>query len=153
MSPEVISKNICVIGLGYVGLPLACAFAKKNYEVIGFDINVSRISELSDGDDRTGEISREILADLSGKLVSSDVKEISCADIIIVAVPTPIRVDNTPDLGPLKSATKILAENLKLGATVIYESTVFPGATEEICVPLIEAETGFKLNSDFFRRL
>ena len=151
MSPEVISKNICVIGLGYVGLPLACAFAKKNYEVIGFDINVSRISELSDGDDRTGEISREILADLSGKLVfSSDVKEISCADIIIVAVPTPIRVDNTPDLGPLKSATKILAENLKLGATVIYESTVFPGATEEICVPLIEAETGFKLNSDFF---
>ncbi len=151
MTSAVVSKKICVVGLGYVGLPLACAFAKSNYEVVGYDVSEARIAGLNRGDDRTGEITKTILNELSSKLTfSSDSNVIGNSDIIIVAVPTPIKGDNTPDLEPLITATKILAANLKHGSTVVYESTVFPGATEEICVPLIEAETGFRLNADFY---
>ncbi|NQV76692.1 MAG: nucleotide sugar dehydrogenase [Bacteroidetes bacterium] len=151
MSSEMVLKKICVVGLGYVGLPLACAFAKSNYEVVGYDVSEARIAGLNRGDDRTGEITKTLLNELSSKLTfSSNSNVIGNSDIIIVAVPTPIKVDNTPNLEPLISATKILAANLKHGSTVVYESTVFPGATEEICVPLIEAETGFRLNTDFY---
>ena len=151
MASEMILKKICVIGLGYVGLPLACAFAKKNYEVVGYDVSEARITSLNSGDDRSGEITQTTLNELSSKLTfSSNQNVIGNSDIIIVAVPTPIKADNTPDLEPLIAATKTLAKNLKHGSTVVYESTVFPGATEEICVPLIEAESGFRLNSDFY---
>jgi len=151
MSSEMVLKKICVVGLGYVGLPLACAFAKSNYEVVGYDVSEARIAGLNSGDDRTGEVTKTILNELSSKLTfSSNSNVIGNSDIIIVAVPTPIKVDNTPNLEPLITATKILAANLKHGSTVVYESTVFPGATEEICVPLIEAETGFRLNTDFY---
>lgn len=151
MSSDMVLKKICVVGLGYVGLPLACAFAKRNYEVVGYDVSDARIAELKNGDDRTGELTKTDLMKLSSKLMfSSNPNVIRNSDIIIVAVPTPIKVDNTPDLEPLIRSTKILAANLKHGSTVVYESTVFPGATEEICVPLIESKTGFKLNTDFY---
>ena len=143
--------KICIIGLGYVGLPLAVAFAKKKYSVTGFDINKSRVSELRNFYDKTGEIEKSDLTLVSTNLdFSNDDKCISLADIIIVSVPTPIKLDNTPDLEPLISATKIIAKNLKKKSVIVYESTVFPGATEEICVPIIQEISSFKFNRDFF---
>ena len=143
--------KICIIGLGYVGLPLAVAFAKKKYLVTGFDISKSRVDELKNFYDKTGEIEKSDLTLVSTNLdFSNNDKCISLADIIIVSVPTPIKLDNTPDLEPLISATKIIAENLKKKSVIVYESTVFPGATEEICVPIIQNISGFKFNKDFF---
>ena len=153
--------KIAVIGLGYVGLPLAVEFAKK-YEVIGFDINSKRVEELRKGIDKTLEITDENLTsvlvenanalvnDNIGLFPSSNVKDISLATIYIVTVPTPIDKHKKPDLSYLISASKMIASVLKKDDIVIYESTVYPGCTEEDCVPVLEQHSGLKYNKDFF---
>lgn len=153
--------KIAIIGLGYVGLPLAVEFAKK-YAVVGFDINIKRVEELSICKDQTLEVASEDLKKVlltqvdvfsiekAGLLTSSDVEDISSANIFIVTVPTPIDAHKKPDLKPLLSASKMIGEVLKKGDLVIYESTVYPGCTEEDCVPVLEATSGLKFNKDFF---
>jgi len=155
------NTKIAVIGLGYVGLPLAVEFAKK-YEVIGFDINTERVEELRKGIDETLEITDKqlsavlvenikVLTDKKfGLLPSYDVKNISLVTIYIVTVPTPIDEHKNPDLSYLISATKMIASVLKKEDIVIYESTVYPGCTEEDCVPILEQYSGLKFNKDFF---
>ena len=143
------SKKIAVIGLGYVGLPLAIEFGKK-FETIGFDINGKRIKELKNKFDCTGETTAEDL-DASTKLILTDNPDkINDCNIYIITVPTPIDSQNNPDLRPLESASKMVGGMLSIGDIVIYESTVFPGCTEEVCVPILEKNSGFKFNSDFF---
>mgnify|MGYP003638568980 CR=1 FL=1 len=153
--------KIAVIGLGYVGLPLAVEFAKK-YKVVGFDINPERVEELRKGIDGTLEITNEQLSavlventkELSnnniGLLPSSDVKDIALATVYIVTVPTPVDEHKNPDLSYLISASKMIATVLKKEDIVIYESTVYPGCTEEDCVPILERYSGLKFNKDFF---
>ncbi len=139
---------ICVIGLGYVGLPLAVEFARVQ-QVIGFDINATRIEELQRGEDRTREISAQDLASVPALRLTCDLEEIRAARIYIVTVPTPIDSNRRPDLGPLLAASRLVGQVLKPGDTVIYESTVYPGATEEDCVPILEQQSGLRLNRDF----
>jgi len=134
--------------LGYVGLPLAVALA-KHFSVIGFDINPTRIEELKKGYDRTREVSKEELL-VPNLVFTTNDKLLKEADIVIVTVPTPTDEYKNPDLTALKSASRTVGKNLKKGAIVVYESTVFPGATEEICIPILEAESGFKWKKDFF---
>ena len=142
--------KIAIIGLGYVGLPLAHAFAKK-YEVIGFDINQSRIDELNAGYDRTLELSNIELAEVKDKMVFSTILEdIASCNIYIVTVPTPIDESNRPDLTPLIKSSQSIGSVLKKGDIVIYESTVYPGVTEEVCVPELEKVSGLVFNKDFF---
>lgn len=144
--------KISVIGLGYVGLPLALEFSKK-HKVVGFDINSNRIASLSSGIDDTKESdSSEILAQLSSKNLSFalDIAQIKDSNIYIVTVPTPITSFNQPDLTPLLSASRMLGKVLKKGDIVIYESTTYPGCTEEDCVPILEEVSGLKFNIDFF---
>ena len=146
------NQHICVVGLGYVGLPLAIAFAEK-YKVIGFDIDAARTSELQQGQDRTQEADMASLQDLlsSRQLVfSSDVATIANCNIFIVTVPTPIDQFKKPNLGPLLKASEMLGRVLKKGDLVIYESTVYPGCTEEDCVPILEKFSGLEFNKDFF---
>lgn len=140
---------IAVIGLGYVGLPLALAFSKKR-KVIGFDVNQTRVDELSAGFDRTGET--ESYALLAGENVTycSDPNIINNCSVFIVATPTPVDVNNEPDLSILISACKTIGSFIKTGNVVIFESTVFPGATEEVCVPVLEKTSGLVFNKDFF---
>lgn len=140
--------KICIVGLGYVGLPLAVLFAQK-YEVIGFDINPERISELINGFDRTKEVESEKLKSVKIEY-TTDPQKISLADIVIITVPTPIDEHNIPDLRPIISATKTVGKHMKKGAIVVYESTVYPGLTEEECVPILEKESGMKWKEDFF---
>lgn len=148
--PEPYSRpRVAVIGLGYVGLPLAVELAKHR-EVLAFDIDCTRVAELKSGDDRTGEVTEEVLRDLPALKLSCTETDISDADIFIVTVPTPVDEANRPDLEPLKSATNLVARYVKPGALIIYESTVFPGATEEICGPIIERVSKLQLNRDFF---
>jgi len=143
-----LNKTIAIIGMGYVGLPLAIEFSKK-LNVIGFDISSERISSLLEGVDLTNEIEPSMLN--SSNLVLTDNEEmLSRADIYIVTVPTPIDKDNKPDLSPLLNATRTIAKKLNKGNIIIYESTVFPGCTEDICANEIEKISGYKLNSDFF---
>jgi UDP-N-acetyl-D-galactosamine dehydrogenase len=148
-------KKIAVIGLGYVGLPLAAAFAKK-HNVTGFDSNKMRIDALNKGIDHTLELSRdELLSVINSKsdngLVCSDkIEAIAGCQIFIVTVPTPVDKYNHPDLTPLYKASTTVARALKKGDIVVYESTVYPGATEEECVPVLEKESGLKFNVDFF---
>jgi UDP-N-acetyl-D-galactosamine dehydrogenase len=141
---------IAVIGLGYVGLPLAAQFA-KTYRVIGFDKSNIRIEQLIKGHDKTGEVPDSVLSAV-GKNISftSDAAAITGVDMYIVAVPTPITRNNIPDLYPLESASRIIGKVMRKGAVVVYESTVYPGCTEEICVPILEKESGLYLNKDFF---
>jgi UDP-N-acetyl-D-glucosamine/UDP-N-acetyl-D-galactosamine dehydrogenase len=142
------SDKICVIGLGYVGLPLAVEFSKF-YNTIGFDISKSRILELKEHHDRTKELSYDQLA--SSRLMATDqISDIMSCNIYIVTVPTPIDQYNRPDLSPLLSATRMIAKVLKKNDIVIYESTVYPGCTEEDCVPVLESISGLKYNQDFF---
>jgi len=144
-------KKICVVGLGYVGLPLACAFAKNNYEVVGFDKNIDRVDSLNELSDWTEEVSNDELKSVSKNISFSN--NPCCMDdseIIIVAVPTPLKEDNIPDLDPLIEASEMIGKNLKTNAIVVFESTVFPGATEEICVPVIEKFSGLLLNKGFY---
>lgn len=141
--------KIGIIGLGYVGLPLAVEFGKV-IDVIGFDINKDRITELRKGFDRTREVDANELKS-SGKLTySSDISDLKTVNFFIVTVPTPVDESKKPDLRPLISASKTVGSVLKKGDIVIYESTVYPGCTEEVCVPVLEQVSGLKFNKDFF---
>ncbi|WP_271397041.1 nucleotide sugar dehydrogenase [Salinicoccus roseus] len=142
------NRKIAVVGLGYVGLPVAVAFG-KNQNVIGFDINDYRIDELKNGYDRTNEVEKEDLKNSSIHF-TSDKCELRKADFIIVAVPTPINKNNQPDLTPLLGASKTVGSALTKDTIVVYESTVYPGATEEDCVPVLEGASGLKCGEDFF---
>lgn len=142
-------SKIAVIGLGYVGLPLAVEFGKKQ-KVIGFDINRKRVDELKKGHDFTLEVSETDLATATNLVYSYDVKDIEDCNVYIVTVPTPIDENNAPDLNPLRKASAMLATVIKTGDIVIYESTVYPGATEEVCIPVIEKGSGLKFNQDFY---
>ncbi|MDB9793372.1 nucleotide sugar dehydrogenase [Flavobacteriaceae bacterium] len=142
-------KKIAIIGQGYVGLPLAIEFGKK-YLTIGFDININRVDDLKKGIDHTNEATTEQLKSASLLTFSSNINSIKDCNIYIVTVPTPIDEFKTPDLSPLKGASKMLGEILKKGDTIIYESTVYPGCTEELCVPLLENTSGLIFNTDFF---
>lgn len=142
-------KKIAVIGLGYVGLPLAAAFGEKR-EVVGFDINPKRITELKSGYDFTREVSPEELAAAEKLSFTDQTESIADCQVYIVTVPTPIDQYKTPDLTPLVKASETVGRVLKQGDIVIYESTVFPGATEEVCVPVLERVSGLSFNKDFF---
>ncbi len=141
--------NIAIIGLGYVGLPLAVEFGKK-FPTIGVDINTQRITELQAGFDRTKEISKEELDHLKNTTFTIDINDAKDCTVFIVTVPTPIDAFKKPDLTPLYSASKAVGKVLKKGDIVIYESTVYPGCTEDDCVPILEAQSGLKFNVDFF---
>ena len=141
--------TIGVIGLGYVGLPLAVEFAKK-YPVIGFDINARRVQELNDGRDHTLEVDEAELAAAVHLTCTTDEAKLDDANVYIVTTPTPIDKHKQPDLGPVLSATRTIGRHLTAGDVVIYESTVYPGATEEDCVPVLEEVSGLRFNEDFF---
>mgnify|MGYP001122344778 CR=1 FL=1 len=143
------NKKIAVIGLGYVGLPLAVAFNQK-YKVIGFDINTKRIQELKNNIDQTLEIDSDTLKKAHNLTFTHQISDINEAQIYIITVPTPIDLAKQPDLTPLKKASESIGSILKAGDIVVYESTVFPGCTEEICVPILEKHSGLKFNQDFF---
>ena len=145
------NKNkICVIGLGYVGLPLAVAFAEK-FKVVGFDVNASRIKELVSGYDRTLEIEDDLLNSVKSNIsYATDIQDTKDCNIYIVTVPTPIDNANRPDLIPLVESSKTIGTVLNKDDIVIYESTVYPGVTEDICVPELEKSSGMKFNKDFF---
>lgn len=141
--------NIGIIGLGYVGLPLAVEFGKK-YPTIGFDINQSRVAELQSGVDSTLECSQAELMSASWLTYTHELSAIQKCNFYVVTVPTPITDDNTPDLTPLKKASEAIAKVVSKGDVVVFESTVYPGATEEICIPIIEKQSGLVFNQDFF---
>jgi len=143
------NKKIALIGLGYVGLPLAVEFGKKR-EVVGFDINQSRINELHSGHDLTLEVTDQELIDAVNLTYTSNVADIEDCGIFIVTVPTPIDKNNNPDLTPLEKSSEMLGGILKKGDIVIYESTVYPGATEEVCVPILEKHSDLEFNKDFY---
>ena len=136
---DIVKRNISVIGLGYVGLPVAVALGQLS-EVIGFDINQKRIDQLIDGVDKTGEVSAAELSS-SNIYFTSDLNVLSKADFHIISVPTPIDNSKKPDLNPLLSASRMVGKILKKNDIVVYESTVYPGATEEFCVPILEQQS------------
>lgn len=140
---------IALIGLGYVGLPLAVEFGKK-YKVIGFDINEKRIRELKDGNDRTLEVSSEELAEAKHLVYTSQLEDLRKANVYIVTVPTPVDDFKVPDLTPVIKASETVGKVLKKGDVVVYESTVYPGCTEDDCVPVLEKFSGLKFNKDFY---
>jgi UDP-N-acetyl-D-glucosamine/UDP-N-acetyl-D-galactosamine dehydrogenase len=142
--------KIGLIGLGYVGLPLAVAIAKK-HQVIGFDINEKRVDKLNSGYDSTNELTKDQILESLGKSIyfSSKENDLKDVDFFIVTVPTPINNDKTPNLNPVISASKTVAKYLKKGSIVVFESTVYPGVTEDICVPILEKGSGLKFNVDF----
>jgi UDP-N-acetyl-D-galactosamine dehydrogenase len=145
-----LNNKICIVGLGYVGLPLAVAFAAK-YKVTAFDINISRIKELESNYDKTLEIDSEILKSVQQNILyASDIDDVKGCNIYIITVPTPIDKDKKPDLKYLKIASKTVGKKLKKDDVVIYESTVYPGATEEYCAPILEKSSGLTLNEDFY---
>jgi len=141
--------TIAVVGLGYVGLPLAVEFGKK-FETIGFDINTDRIQELNSGVDHTLEVSSEELKSSALLKFSSDIETLRKATVFIVTVPTPIDEHRQPDLTPLIKASETIGKVIKKGDVVVYESTVYPGATEEDCIPVVERVSGLTFNTDFF---
>ena len=149
MSFDLQNIRIGIVGLGYVGLPLAVEFGKK-YLTVGFDIKSDRIADLKVGSDATLECSAEELAEASHLSYSSDANDLKDCNFYIVTVPTPIGDSNRPLLTPLKSASKLLGQVISKGDVVVYESTVYPGATEEFCLPFLETESGFTVNEDFF---
>ncbi|MDB0038590.1 nucleotide sugar dehydrogenase, partial [Polaribacter sp.] len=146
---DIKNSSIAIIGQGYVGLPLAIEFGKK-HQTIGFDINIDRIEDLKNGIDHTNEATPEQLSSAQELTFSSDINDIKDSTIYIVTVPTPIDEFKTPDLKPLRAASQMLGEILKKGDIVIYESTVYPGCTEEVCVPLLEESSNLKFNTDFY---
>ena len=146
---KIADSQIAIIGLGYVGLPLAVEFG-KHYQTLGFDINQARIAELSDGVDHTLEVSSEELKQAKTLRYSCNLDDLRQANVYIVTVPTPIDEHRQPDLTPLVKASETLGKVIKAGDIVIYESTVYPGATEEDCIPVIERVSGLKYNVDFF---
>lgn len=144
-----IQERIAVIGLGYVGLPLAIALARACDHVVGFDIDTKRVEALSQSDDATREVTADVLTETS-MTFTSDPEDLRGITAFIVTVPTPITDDKRPDLGPLKSASRTIAPMLSDGSVVIFESTVYPGATEEICGPILEQVSGMTRGNDFF---
>jgi UDP-N-acetyl-D-galactosamine dehydrogenase len=143
------NTRIGIIGLGYVGLPLALEFSKE-FPVIGFDISENRITDLQSGHDFTNEVYKSDLVEANNITFSSDSLDLKDCNFYIVTVPTPIKKNNKPDLGPLLSASNLVAKLLKKDDVVVYESTVYPGATEEDCVPILERISGLVLNNDFY---
>ncbi|MGE0358421.1 MAG: nucleotide sugar dehydrogenase [Burkholderiales bacterium] len=141
--------TVGIIGLGYVGLPLAVAFA-RDAKVIGYDANPARVAALREGRDDSGEVPAEMLRGAGNLRVTGEPGELAAADVVIVAVPTPVDAARQPDFGPLLAACHALGPHLKAGATVVFESTVYPGATEEVCVPALEAASGRTWKRDFF---
>ncbi|MES2661760.1 MAG: Vi polysaccharide biosynthesis UDP-N-acetylglucosamine C-6 dehydrogenase TviB [Pseudomonadota bacterium] len=146
--PDFKNVHVAVVGLGYVGLPLAVAFGEK-FKTFGFDISKKRIEELKTGYDHTQEISKEEFAAAKHLEVTYDTALLKSVDMWVVTVPTPIDECKRPDLTPLMSASKTVGSVMKKGAVVVFESTVYPGATEEVCVPILEKQSGLKLNQDF----
>ena len=144
-------RTISVIGLGYVGLPLARLFSTK-YNTIGFDLNYNRIKELSNGHDSTLEVSEELLKEAldNGIVFTADIERIKASNFYVVAVPTPVDVNNRPDLSPLISASETVGKVIAKGDIVVYESTVYPGVTEEVCIPVVEKISGLTFNKDFY---
>jgi UDP-N-acetyl-D-glucosamine/UDP-N-acetyl-D-galactosamine dehydrogenase len=147
VNPDVKERKVAVVGLGYVGLPIAVAFGKRR-PTIGFDINKAKVAELQKGFDRTGEVSS---ADLKASQMqySSEPADLKKADFIIVAVPTPINEALQPDLKALRMSAELIGKNMSPGTIVVYESTVYPGATEEVCLPILEKTSGLKAGTDF----
>jgi UDP-N-acetyl-D-galactosamine dehydrogenase len=145
---DILNKKIAIIGLGYVGLPLAVEFGKK-FDVIGFDINQPRIAELQGGNDGTLEVSSAELA-VTNLTFSSNIEALKSANVYIVTVPTPIDGHKQPDLTPLIKASEMIGKVINIGDIIIYESTVYPGATEEACIPVVEQASGLTFNQDFF---
>lgn len=141
--------KLAVIGLGYVGLPLAVEFGKQR-QTTGFDINEARINALKAGHDATLEVSDEELKEATGLRFTNKLEDIAQCNVYIVTVPTPINASKQPDLTPLRNASETIGKVLKKGDIVIYESTVYPGATEDDCVPILEQQSGLKFNQDFF---
>ena len=141
-------ESLSVIGLGYVGMPIAVAFAKKGFRVIGYDLNKEKINLYKSGKDPTKEVGDDAIKTTTVEFTSDESKLLN-AKFHIVAVPTPVNADHTPDLTPVISASEILGRNLSEGSIVVYESTVYPGCTEDICVPILEKQSGLKCGSDF----
>lgn len=140
-------EKLAVVGLGYVGMPLAVAFAKK-IDVIGFDINSKKIEEYKNGNDVTNEVGDKALLETKVRFTSNE-NELKEAKFFVVAVPTPVKADTTPDLTPVIGASEVIGRNLEKGSIVVFESTVYPGVTEEICVPILEKQSGLKCGQDF----
>ncbi len=141
-------QKISLVGLGYVGMPIAVAFAKKGIDVIGFDLNKSKIELYKNGVDPTKEVGDEAIKNTT-VYFTSDEKDLQKAKFHIVAVPTPVNTDHTPDLTPVIGASEIVGRNLTKGSYVVFESTVYPGCTEDVCVPILEKESGLKCGVDF----
>ena len=142
------AERLSVIGLGYVGMPIAVAFAKKGIKVIGFDLNREKVELYKKGIDPTKEVGDEAIKNSTVEF-TSDQKRLQNAKFHIVAVPTPVNSDHTPDLSPVIGASEIVGRNLVKGSVVVYESTVYPGVTEDVCVPILEKESGLKCGIDF----
>ena len=142
-------EKLAVVGMGYVGFPLAVAFAERGVDVIGFDINSTKIEEYLKGNDPTHEVGNERLRKLTNIKFTSNEKDLQEAKFIIVAVPTPVLKNKMPDLRPVEGASQVVGRNLTDGAIVVYESTVYPGVTEDICLPILEKESGKKCGVDF----
>jgi UDP-N-acetyl-D-galactosamine dehydrogenase len=147
--PDPATTTVAVVGLGYVGLPLAIEFG-KHFDTVGFDLSEAKIAHYRRGIDPTGEVSGADFAAAKRLDVGSDPAALARADYIVVAVPTPVDVAHQPDFSPLVGASQAVGKNMKRGATVIFESTVYPGATEEVCVPIIEQHSGMQWKRDFF---
>ena len=144
--------KICVIGLGYVGLPLARLFSTK-YQTVGFDMNQARVDALMAGHDATLEVADDLLQDAiknHGFKCTTSLEEIKDCNFYIVAVPTPVDADNNPDLTPLYGASATVGKVISKGDVVVYESTVYPGVTEDECIPVVEKVSGMKMNVDFY---
>ncbi len=142
-------KIIGIVGMGYVGLPLAIAFSKKNY-VTGFDVDKKRVDDLKNSTDLTGEVSKRDILNAKKIIFTNKVSDLANCNTYIITVPTPVKKNNKPDFKPLIKATKFISKMLNKNDLVIYESTVFPGATEEICIPILEKNSGLKINDNFF---
>ena len=142
-------EKLAVVGMGYVRLPLAIAFSEKNFNVIGFDINQSKIKKYLSGRDPTNEVGDERIKNSKNIEFTSNESKLKEAKFIIVAVPTPVLENKMPDLRPLEGASTVIGRNLSKGTIVVYESTVYPGATEEVCLPILERESGLKCGVDF----
>ena len=149
MTHKLEDKKLAIIGLGYVGWPLAVEFG-KHYETVAFDVDQRRVDQLRAGMDRTGEITKEEIAEATRLTLTTNSTEVQGCDIFIVTVPTPIDDQKRPDLSALKSASKTVGQLISTGGIVIYESTVYPGAVEDVCVPIVEEHSGLKFNEDFF---
>ena len=141
-------ESLALVGLGYVGMPIAVAFAKKGLNVIGFDLNKTKIDLYKSGVDPTKEVGDEAIK-TCGVEFTCDEMRLRSAKFIIVAVPTPVNTDHTPDLTPVIGASTIIGRNLSKGTIVVFESTVYPGVTEDVCVPILEKESGLKCGVDF----